>query len=215
MKKIKNKNNKYNFIEAIKLLKKISTRKFNESIDIAINLGIDPKKTDQNIKGTINLPYGNGKKKKIAVFSDKKKIIDADFIGLEDLAKKIKENKIKFDIIIATPQTMKIVGKLGPILGPKGLMPNIKFGTITNNIEKTIKKIKKGQINYKNDKNGILHLSIGKINFNNKYLKKNFQTCITTIKKNKPTTSKGIYIKKIFISSTMSPSLKINKNLYN
>lgn len=217
---INNKNNTYNFTKAITLLKKITTKKFIESIEISLNLGINTNKSEQNIKGYIILPYTIGKNRIIAAFVEPENTIlakksGAEYVGLEDLCEKIQKKKIKFDIVIATPKTMPIVGKLGTILGPKGLMPNIKFGTITNNIKNTIKNIKAGQIFYKNDKNGIIHANIGKINLKNKKLKKNFQKLILEIKKQKPNKTKGLYIKKIYLSSTMGPSIQIKNDKYN
>ncbi|WP_343190342.1 50S ribosomal protein L1 [Buchnera aphidicola (Mollitrichosiphum nigrofasciatum)] len=218
LKKIKKKKN--SFLSSIQFLKKINTTNFNTSIDVSIHLNIDSKKTEQNIKSYAVLPYGNGKKTTIAAFieQEKKHIAEksgADYIGTEDLFDKIQKKKIKFDIVIATPKTMHIVGKLGTILGPKGLMPNIKFGTITKNIAETINNIKKGQIFYKNDKNGIIHAQIGKINFKNDELQKNFEIFISEIKKNKPSKIKGLYIKKIYLSATMSPGIEIDCTLYN
>ncbi|CAL4317896.1 50S ribosomal protein L1 [Buchnera aphidicola (Periphyllus testudinaceus)] len=209
---------KMNIIKAISILKDKSKKKFVESFDIAIMLGIDPKKTDQNIRGATVLPHGNGKKIKIAVFADgeeakEAKKAGAEFIGMDDLAKKIKKNKIKFDITVATPKSMKIVSSLGSILGPKGLMPNHKIGTITSNIYKTIKKIKNGQIRYKNDKNGIIHASIGKTNFSEIQIKENLISLITDLKKQKPNKMKGIYLKKIFLTTTMGQAIQIKQSI--
>ncbi|CAL4317983.1 50S ribosomal protein L1 [Buchnera aphidicola] len=212
--------NSFTLKEAIKILKKQKRKKFVENIDIAINLGIDTKQPDQNIRGVINLPYGLKKKIKVAVFTNEEKLVKeakkakADAIGTNDLLKIIKKNKKKFNVILATKDTIKLVSKLGPILGPRNLMPNLKFGTITNKIYDTVKKIKKGQIRFKNDKNGIIHASIGKINFKYKKIKKNFLKIISTITSLKPNKVKGQYIKKIFLSKTMGKSIliKILKN---
>ncbi|CAL4041890.1 50S ribosomal protein L1 [Buchnera aphidicola (Tetraneura ulmi)] len=209
---------KYTIEEGIKLLKKISSVNFTESLDIILKLGIDPKKSDQNIRGTTILPHGIGKKMKIVVFSQGKNALiakenGADFVGAEDLLKKIQNKEIKFDIVIASPDTMHIVGKISSILGPRGLMPNPKLGTVTENIKNSIKNFKNGQIRYKNEKNGILHTTIGKINFPVENLKNNFITLLESIKRLKPTTSKGIFIKKIFFSTTMGPAITIDSIL--
>lgn len=213
-------NTQYTIEKIITILKKLTNVKFIESIDIAIHLNINPKKSDQNIKGYSVLPYGTGKKIKIGVFAEGENIniakkAGATAVGMESLKEKILKNNKELDIIIATPDTMKIVRTLGKILGPKGLMPNPKTGTITTNIKDTIEKIKKGQIKFKNDKKGVIHTSIGKINFKEKMIKKNIIHLLKDIKKNKPKTSKGIFLKNIIISSTMGPGLKLNINSLN
>ncbi|WP_367670448.1 50S ribosomal protein L1 [Sodalis-like secondary symbiont of Drepanosiphum platanoidis] len=210
----------YDINEAIFLIKKTAKAKFIESIDVSINLGINTKKSDQNVRGSIILPKGTGRIIKIAVFTqglniELAKKAGADFIGTNDLAEKIKNNKIIVNSIIASPDVMHIVSKLGKILGPRGLMPNPKFGTVTDNIQKAIKNAKSGQIYYKNDKNGIIHTIIGKSNFLNNDLKLNLECLILEIKKNKPTNIKGLYIKKITISTTMGVGIKININSLN
>ncbi|CAL4042078.1 50S ribosomal protein L1 [Buchnera aphidicola] len=208
----------YHIDESLLLLKKFSTKKFNESIDVSIHLGIDSKKSEQNIRGYTLLPHGIGRIIKVAVFAKSEKHVKeavsagADFIGLEDLVEKIKNKVINFDIVIATPETMKIVGKLGTILGPRGLMPNPKLGTVTENIFKTVKNAKIGQIRYRNDKNGIIHASIGKINFLEKSIKENLYALLISLNKAKPSQSKGIYIKKIVLSTTMGAGLKIDQS---
>ncbi|VFP79041.1 50S ribosomal protein L1 [Buchnera aphidicola] len=212
-KKKKKKNYKIN--KAIEILKKIKPANFIESIDVAFNLNINPKKSEQNVRGSVILPHGTGKKIKIAVFTTGKNIkiaqsYGADFVGMEDLANIIKKQKIKFDLIIASPEAMELVGKLGPILGPRGIMPNPKFGTVTKNIKKSIKDARKGKINYKNDKNGIIHSNFGKINFSNKNLYENFLALYHSIKQSKPAQLKGIYYKKISISTTMGPGINID-----
>ncbi|NIG99168.1 MAG: 50S ribosomal protein L1 [Buchnera aphidicola (Periphyllus acericola)] len=217
-KKKSNKFKKTKIDNAISILKKQSKKKFIESIDVVIMLGIDPKKTDQNIRGATVLPHGNGKMVKVAVFADGKKAEEAknagaEFIGMDDLSNRIKKNEIKFDVTVATPESMKIVSLLGAILGPKGLMPNHKIGTITSNIYDTIKKIKNGQIRYKNDKNGIIHTSIGKINFSSIQIKENLASLIKDLNKQKPNKIKGIYLKKIFLTTTMGPSIEIKKSI--
>ncbi|QJC35383.1 50S ribosomal protein L1 [Enterobacteriaceae endosymbiont of Donacia proxima] len=210
----------FSIIKAINNLKTLSKVKFIESIDIAIVLGINPKKTEQNIRGSVSLPYGTGKNIKIAVFADGKEAIQAKklgvkLVGMDDLSKKIINGEKNFDIVISTPEAMDLVIKLGPILGPKGLMPNPKLGTITNNIDKTIKKIRDGQINFRNDKNGIIHTTIGKINFESKKIKENLKSLLKILKKYKPVQLKNNFFKKIYISSTMGLSLDITKDCIN
>lgn len=207
----------YSINELITLLKKSSKVKFIESIDVAINLGINPKKSDQNVRGTTVLPHGIGKCIKVAVFTQGENIKiakkeGAEFIGMEDLSDKIKKEGIKFHTAIASPDAMKIVMKLGHILGPRGLMPNVKLGTVTDNIAQAIKNAKTGQICYRNDKNGIIHATIGRINFEKNQIKENFNVFLTSIKKAKPPQSKGIYIKKIVLSSTMGAGLILDQS---
>ncbi|CAL4317969.1 50S ribosomal protein L1 [Buchnera aphidicola (Chaitophorus sp. 3695)] len=202
---------------AILSLKKKSKRKFIESFDVAIMLGINAKKTEQNVRGSTKLPHGTGKKIKVAVFAHGKKAEDAkkagaEYVGMEDLSQKIKNDQIKFNVTVATPESMKIVGLLGSILGPKGLMPSYKLGTITSNIFDIVQEIKNGQIRYKNDKNGIIHTSIGKTSFSEKKIKENLIHLINSLKKQKPSKSKGIYIKKIFLTTTMGKSIELEKN---
>ncbi|XBC39274.1 MAG: 50S ribosomal protein L1 [Buchnera aphidicola (Nurudea shiraii)] len=203
--------------ESILLLKKIAVSKFNESIDVSINLGINSKKSDQNIRGSTILPHGIGKLIKVAVFTQDENIevakrCGAEYVGLHDLIKHIQVHGIDFNIAIASTEVMKFVNKLGPILGPRGLMPHLKLGTVTNNLEYAIKNAKNGQINYKSDKNGIIHTSIGKINFLSKNIKENLNSLIKSLKKFKPKTLKGPYIKKITLSTTMSLGVNINLN---
>ncbi|XBC44410.1 MAG: 50S ribosomal protein L1 [Buchnera aphidicola (Schlechtendalia peitan)] len=203
--------------EGIEILKKMAISKFNESIDISINLNINSKKSDQNIRNSAILPHGTGKTIKIVVFTTGKNVdiaksLGVEYVGLHDLSDIIKSGKINFNVAIASTETMNVVSKLGPILGPRGLMPNPKLGTVTDNIENAIKNAKKGQINYKNDKNGIVHTSIGKINFTNKNIQENLNTLLISIKKSKPKNLKGLYIKKITISTTMSLGINVNIN---
>ncbi len=205
----------YSFYEAIKILKKNKPANFIESIDANFNLNINSKKSEQNIRGSTILPYGTGKKIKIGVFTTGKNIIiaqssGADFVGMEDLADIIKKKKMIFDVIIASPESMETVRKLGPILGPKGIMPNPKLGTVTTDIQRAIADYRNGKINYKNDKNGIIHSSFGKINFSDKQLYKNFIELYQSIKKSKPAQLKGIFFKKISLSTTMGPGIIID-----
>lgn len=207
----------YKINSALNLLKKFQSTKFTESVDVSIHLGINPKKTDQNIRGSTILPNGTGKTIKIAVFTQGENIKIAKKYGAEiaggvDIIHHFKDKKKIFDIIISSPDTMHIVSTLGPILGPKGLMPNPKTGTITPNIKEAVKNAKKGQITYKNDKNGILNTAVGKINFTNQQLQENIMQLLTELKKLKPSTSKGIFIKKLILSTTMGFGIIIKIN---
>lgn len=207
----------YKIDELIVLLKQSSKVKFNESIDIAINLGINAKKSEQNIRGSTVLPNGIGRSIRVAVFTqgDNVKIArdaGAELVGMEDLAEKIKKEGIDFNVVIASPDAMKIVTKLGQILGPRGLMPNPKLGTVTTNIREAIKNAKTGQVRYRNDKNGVIHATIGRINFDENHIKENFHTFLESIKKSKPPQSKGIYIKKIVLSTTMGIGLTVDQS---
>ncbi|MGI4816684.1 MAG: 50S ribosomal protein L1 [Janthinobacterium lividum] len=213
--KLRNQKNTYTIQSAIKILKTMKSANFVESVDAAFHLNINPKKSEQNIRGSVLLPHGTGKKIKIGVFTTGKNIeiakeSGADFVGMEDLANVIKKQKIIFDIIIASPETMEIVGKLGPILGPKGIMPNPKFGTVTENIKQSIQEARQGKVNYRNDKSGVIHGNFGKINFSEIHLYENFLTLFNNIKQSKPNQLKGVLYKKISISTTMSPGISIN-----
>ncbi|MGP1953331.1 MAG: 50S ribosomal protein L1 [Arsenophonus sp. ET-KM2-MAG3] len=207
----------YDIIEAISLLKELATAKFTESIDVAVNLGIDARKSDQNIRGATILPYGIGRSVRVAVFAqgvNAEKAIEAgaELVGMQDLVDKIKFGEMNFDVVIASPDTMCIVGQLGQILGPRGLMPNPKVGTVTSNITEAVKNAKTGQIRYRNDKNGIIHAVIGNINFNNSELKENLEVLLVALKKAKPSSSKGVYFKKISLSTTMGAGITIDQS---
>ena len=205
----------YDPIEGIKLLKETSFVKFEESLEVSINLGIDANKTEQNIRGVINLPNGTGKKIRVAVMAkgDKAKEASesgADIVGDDDLAQKVTEGQIDFDLLIATPDMMPIIGKIGKILGPKGLMPNPKLGTVTQDIKSAVINAKFGQVQYKNDKAGIIHAGIGKLNFSEEDLLENLKTFYSLVSKSKPDSVKGSFIKKVSIASTMGFGLEIN-----
>jgi|TARA_B100001079_G_scaffold160718_1_gene137747 large subunit ribosomal protein L1 len=205
----------YEPIEAIKLLKENSYVKFDESLEVAVNLKIDSNKTDQNVRGVLSLPKGTGKKIRVAVMAkgDKAKEASdagADIVGDEDLAQQVTNGKINFDLLIATPDMMPTVGKIGKILGPKGLMPNPKLGTVTQDVRKAVSNAKAGQVQFKNDKAGIIHAGIGKLNFTEEDLLQNLKSFYTSISKSKPDTVKGSFIKKVSIASTMGFGLQIN-----
>jgi len=206
----------YQDLEAIKLLKDKSSVKFVESLDVSINLGIDTKKSDQNIRGSLVLPNGTGKSVKVAVFCDgddakKAKEAGADTVGMEELVDLVKKGDFDFDVVIATPDTMRIVSPLGQILGPKGLMPNPKVGTVSKDVEKAVKNAKSGQVQFRTDKEGIVHCSIGKVEFNEEMLVENLRALIAEIVKAKPSSAKGKYLKKISLSSSMGPSLELDQ----
>lgn len=205
----------YEPIEAIKLLKENSYVKFDESLEVAVNLKIDSNKTDQNVRGVLSLPKGTGKKIRVAVMAkgDKAKEASdagADIVGDEDLAQQVTNGKINFDLLIATPDMMPTVGKIGKILGPKGLMPNPKLGTVTQDVRKAVSNAKAGQVQFKNDKAGIIHAGIGKLNFTEEDLLQNLKSFYTSISKSKPDVVKGSFIKKVSIASTMGFGLQIN-----
>lgn len=199
--------------EALDLLSKTSSTKFKESVDIAVNLGVDPRKSDQMVRGTTTLPNGTGKDIKVAVFADTD--VDAllaagaDVVGMEDLAEKMKKGDLNYGVVLASPKAMPVVGSLGPLLGPRGLMPNPKMGTITDNLKKAILNAKSGQMRYRVERNGIVHGSVGKIEIGNSKLKENIESVLYDLKRNKPSTAKGVYIKKITLSTTMGIGLSI------
>ncbi|MBU0455500.1 MAG: 50S ribosomal protein L1 [Pseudomonadota bacterium] len=207
----------YPILEAIELLKKLSTAKFVESVDVSVNLGIDPTKSDQNVRSAVVLPHGTGKQVKVAVITqganlDVAKKAGADEVGFEELAEKIKAENFDFDVLIASPDAMPLVGKLGTILGPRGLMPNPKVGTVSADIESAVKNAKAGQARFRADKAGIVHCRIGGVNFEQQQIKENLEVLITALKKAKPSSSKGVYLKKVTLSTTMGPGLMVDIN---
>jgi large subunit ribosomal protein L1 len=206
----------YPIEEALTLLKQTATAKFTESIDAAINLGVDPRKSDQVVRGSTVLPHGTGKSVRVAVFAqganaEAAQQAGADLVGFEDLAQQVKAGELNFDVAIATPDAMRVVGPLGQILGPRGLMPNPKVGTVTPDVVTAVKNAKAGQVRYRTDKVGIIHCSIGKVDFDPSNLQDNLQALLVDLKKAKPSTSKGIYIQKITVSSTMGPGLAVDQ----
>jgi large subunit ribosomal protein L1 len=208
-------NHLYSVSEAVAILKQFASSKFRESLDISVNLGVDPRKSDQVVRSSTNLPKGTGKTVRVAVFAQgdnatKATAAGADIVGFEDLADKIKSGFMDFDVVIATPDAMRIVGQLGQILGPRGLMPNPKVGTVTTNVETAVNDAKSGQVRYRTDKNGIIHCPVGKADFAADDILENMVALITDLKKAKPTSSKGQYLKKISLSTTMGPGLPID-----
>ena len=214
------KNKMYDYKEAIKLVKETSNLKFDSTIEVAMNLNLDTKKADQQLRGAIALPNGTGKTKKILVLAKGEQArmaneVGADYVGDTDMIEKMeKENWFPFDVIVATPEMMPLLGKIGKILGPKGLMPNPKTGTVTMEVDKAVNEIKKGKVNYRTDSFGNVHGIIGKSSFDNKMLEENLSAFVNTILKVKPTTVKGAYVKNISISSTMGPGIKIDLNSF-
>ena len=209
-------NKLYPLGDALKLVKENSVAKFDESIDVAINLGIDAKKSDQLVRGSVVLPKGTGKTVRVAVFAsgekaEQAKAAGADIVGMEDLAERIKGGDMPFDIVIASPDTMRIVGTLGQILGPRGLMPNPKVGTVTPDVATAVKNAKAGQVQYRTDKAGIVHATIGRKSFSDADLKSNLVALIEALNKAKPASSKGIYLRKISLSSTMGAGVRVEQ----
>lgn len=203
--------------EALSLIKEFSKVKFRESVDVAVNLGIDAKKSDQVVRGSTVLPHGTGKNVRVAVFAQGANAeaatqAGADIVGFEDLAQKIKAGELNFDVVIASPDAMRVVGQLGQILGPRGLMPNPKVGTVTPDVAGAVKNAKAGQVRYRADKAGIVHCTIGKAGFEVNALKENLRALLADINKIKPITAKGIYLRKVTVSSTMGPSIAIDQN---
>jgi large subunit ribosomal protein L1 len=207
----------YTVDEALSLVKEFSKLKFRESVDVAVNLGIDAKKSDQVVRGSTVLPHGTGKTVRVAVFAqgnnaEAAKKAGADIVGFEDLAEKVKAGQLDFDVVIASPDAMRIVGQLGQILGPRGLMPNPKVGTVTPDVVGAVKNAKSGQVRYRADKAGIVHCSIGKSDFEPNALKENLQALLADLNKVKPATAKGVFLKKVTVSSTMGPGIVIDQN---
>ena len=205
----------YDVKEALKLLKDCSKTKFDESVEVAINLGIDPRKSDQAVRGSTVLPRGTGKSVKVAVFAQGEQAKEAlatgaDYVGMDDLAEKIQKGLMDFDVVISTPDAMPIIGKLGKVLGPRGLMPNPKSGTVTKDVKQAVINAKAGQVRYKTDKNGIIHCAIGKVSFEETALMDNLNALLNDLAKVKPSSSKGIYMKKVCLSTTMGPGLTVD-----
>ncbi len=203
--------------EAFELLKEVSSVKFDESVEVAINLGVDARKSDQQVRGSTVLPKGTGKTVRVAVFTqgENAKIAEeagADTVGFEDLAEAMKKGDINYDVVIATPDAMPVVGKLGQILGPRGLMPNPKVGTVSNDVKQAVENAKGGQVRYRTDKNGIIHCAIGKVSFDADSLIENLVSLLNDLKKAKPSAAKGIYLKKISLSTTMGPSVLVDQS---
>ena len=202
--------------EAFALLKEISSVKFSEAVDVAVNLGVDPRKSDQVVRGSTVLPNGTGKEVRVAVFTqgpnaDAAKEAGADVVGMDDLADEVKAGNMNFDVVIASPDAMRVVGQLGQILGPRGLMPNPKVGTVTPNVAEAVKNAKAGQVRYRTDKAGIIHCSIGKVAFEADQLKVNLEALLADLVKAKPSSAKGVYLKQVTVSSTMGPGLKLDQ----
>ena len=213
--KLREHNKNYPVLDALKIVKQAAIAKFDEAVDVAINLGIDAKKSDQTVRGSVVLPAGTGKKVRIAVFAqgDKAKAAKdagADIVGLEDLAESIKAGKIEFDVAIASPDTMRVVGQLGQILGPRGLMPNPKVGTVTPDVAAAVKNAKAGQVQYRADKAGIVQCTIGRASFAPEQLRENLVALIDALNKSRPSGSKGIYLRKVSVSSTMGPGVRVD-----
>ena len=207
----------YPLSEALTLIKELSSVKFNESVDVSVNLGVDPRKSDQVVRGSTVMPNGTGKSVRVAVFAqgdnaDAAKAAGADIVGFEDLADSIKAGNMDFDMVIATPDAMRVVGQLGQILGPRGLMPNPKVGTVTMDVVTAVNNAKAGQVQYRTDKNGIIHGTIGKASFDVKALNENLQALLAALNKSKPSAAKGVYMKKVTISSTMGPGLVVDQS---
>lgn len=207
----------YSVEEAIKLVKECATAKFNEGIDVSINLGVDAKKSEQSVRGATVLPHGTGREVRVAVFAQGANVqaaekAGADIVGLDDLAADIKKGNMNFDVVIATPDTMKVVGQLGQILGPRGLMPNPKVGTVTTDVATAVKNAKQGQVRYRTDKNGIVHCPIGKVDFEASALQENLTALLVDLKKAKPASAKGTYLKKLILSSTMGPGIAVDRS---
>ncbi|MFC7368469.1 MULTISPECIES: 50S ribosomal protein L1 [Vreelandella] len=208
-------NKAYSLEEAVALLAELSTVKFKESLDVAINLGVDPRKSDQVVRGATVMPNGTGKDVRVAVFTqganaDAAKEAGADIVGMEELAEQVKKGVMDFDVVIASPDAMRVVGQLGQILGPRGLMPNPKVGTVTPDVATAVKNAKAGQVRFRTDKNGIIHTTLGKADFEASAVQGNLEALVADLKRLKPSSSKGIYFKKVTLSTTMGPGLTID-----
>lgn len=206
----------YSTEEAFDVLKAVATAKFVESVDVAVILGVDPRKSDQAVRGATVLPNGTGKSARVAVFAqganaDAARAAGADIVGMDDLAAQVKAGELNFDVVIATPDAMRVVGQLGQVLGPRGLMPNPKVGTVTADVATAVNNAKAGQVRYRTDKKGIIHCTIGKVSFEPNALKENLEALLADLKKAKPSTSKGVYLKKITVSTTMGPGLTLDQ----
>ncbi|WP_435247981.1 50S ribosomal protein L1 [Vibrio sp. nBUS_14] len=206
----------YEINEAVALLKELATAKFVESVDVAVNLGIDARKSDQNVRGATVLPHGTGREIRVAVFTqganaEAAKEAGADIVGMEDLAEQVKKGVMDFDVVVASPDAMRVVGQLGTILGPRGLMPNPKVGTVTPNVAEAVKNAKAGQVRYRNDKNGIIHTTIGKATFEANQLQENLEALLVALKKAKPSSAKGTFLKKVSISTTMGAGVAVDQ----
>lgn len=209
----------YNLEDAVALLSEVSTVKFKESVEVSINLGVDPRKSDQVVRGATVMPNGTGKDARVAVFAqgaaaDAAKEAGADVVGMEDLAEDVKKGNLDFDVVVAAPDAMRVVGQLGQILGPRGLMPNPKVGTVTPDVATAVKNAKAGQVRFRTDKNGIIHAAIGKVDFDASAIKGNLDALVGDLKRLKPSTSKGVYFKKITLSTTMGPGLTVDHSAY-
>ncbi|MBD8495348.1 50S ribosomal protein L1 [Pseudomonas syringae] len=207
----------YNFVDAAGLLVELSTVKFNESFDVAVNLGVDPRKSDQVVRSATVLPHGTGKTVRVAVFTqgpaaEAALAAGADRVGMDDLAAEMKAGDLNYDVVIASPDAMRVVGQLGQILGPRGLMPNPKVGTVSPDVANAVRNAKAGQVRYRTDKNGIIHTSVGKVGFDAVKLKENVEALIADLKRIKPASSKGIYVKRVTLSTTMGPGLVIDQS---
>jgi len=213
--KLREFNRNYALTEAIGIVKKAATAKFDESVDLAVNLGIDAKKSDQNVRGSVVLPAGTGKSVRVAVFAqgDKAaaaKAAGAEVVGMDDLAESIKAGKMDFDVVIASPDTMRVVGQLGQILGPRGLMPNPKVGTVTADVAQAVKNAKAGQVQFRADKGGVVQCTVGRVSFTPEQLQQNIAALVEALNKAKPATSKGVYLRKVSVSSTMGPGIRVD-----
>jgi large subunit ribosomal protein L1 len=210
-------NQSYRLDEAVALIKEFGTAKFDETVEVAVNLGVDARKSDQGVRGATTLPHGTGAEVRVAVFAqgesaDKAKELGAEFVGMEDLADQIKGGMMDFDVVIASPDAMRVVGTLGQVLGPRGLMPNPKTGTVTPDIEAAVQNAKAGQMRFRSDKNGIVHGGIGKVSFEPDAIKGNLIAVLADLKKAKPASAKGVYVRKVTLSTTMGPGVTIDHN---